>query len=137
LGDGQPLVLDVLDNAFDATDQIKTGTQIEVKYYPSYKTYLHADSAHNFSAATILPAPGEGTRKTWLGVRSRDTIQQYHSPIGIPAPIVGIEFIDPLPPERPNGGEYATRPDYYFKSSYTFTMNFAANHKPFAVVMYR
>jgi len=137
LGDGQPLVLDVLDNAFHPADQIRTGAQIEVNYYPGYKAYLHADSLHNFSEGTILPAPGEGTRKTWLGVRSHDSVQQHYSPIGIPAPIIGIEFIQPQPPERPIGGEYATRPDYYFKSSYTFTLDFAANHKPFAVVMYR
>jgi hypothetical protein len=137
LGAGQPLVLDVLDNAFDATDQIETGVQVEVNYYPGYKAYLHADASHNFSEGTILPAAGEGIRKTWLGVRSCDSAQQYYSPIGIPAPIIGIEFVQPVPPERPNGGEFATRPDYYFKSSYTLTMDFAVNHKPFAVVMYR
>lgn len=137
LGDGHPLVLDVLDNAFDPSDQIITGGQIDVNYYPGYKAYLHSDPLHNFTEATILPASGEGNRKTWIGARSLDSMQQYHSPVGIPAPIVALEFIKPLSPEQPRGGEFATWPDYYYKSSYTFTMDFKANHKPFAVVMYR
>lgn len=135
LGDGQSLVLHAIDNAFDTADQIVTGVHIEVNYYPGYKVYLHADSSHNFTEATILPAPGEGNRKTWLGSRSCDTTQAYHSPVGIPAPIVALEFIEPHQPEQPIGSEFATRPDYYFKSSYTFTIDFGL--KPFAVAMYR
>jgi hypothetical protein len=137
IGDGQPLELDVLDNAYDPNELISTGVQIEVNYYPGYRVYLHADTPHNLTEATILPAVGEGSRKTWLGARSCDSTQQYHSPVGIPAPIVALEFIEPLAPEQPIGGEFATWPDYYYKSSYTFTMDFKANHKPFAVVMYR
>jgi hypothetical protein len=140
VGDGQPLELDVLDNAYDPSDLntlISTGGLIEVNYYPGYRVYLHADPARNFTQGTILPAGGEGNRKTWLGGRSRDSTEQYYSPVGIPAPIVALEFIKALPPEQPHGGEYATWPDYYYKSSYTFTLDFAPNHKPFAVVMYR
>jgi hypothetical protein len=138
IGDGQPLELDVLDNAYDPKDAntlISTGGQIEVNYYPGYRVYLHADPSHNFTDGMVLPAAGEGNRKTWLAGRSRDTTQQYYSPVGIPAPIVALEFIKPLPPEQPHGGEFATWPDYYYKSSYTFTIDF--NHKPFSVVMYR
>lgn len=137
LGDGQPLVLHVMDNDYDASDPVLTGAQIQVGYYPSYKLYLHADSPHDFTEATILPATGEGNRKTWLGTRSHDSTHQYYSPVGIPAPIVALEFIEPLSPERPSGGEFATWPDYYYKSSYTFRLDFAPNHKPFAVVFYR
>jgi hypothetical protein len=137
VGDGQPLVLHVLDNSYDASDQILTGTHISVSYYPGYKVYLHADSPHNFTEATIRPVAGEGTRKTWLGTRSRDSTQLYYSPVGIPAPIIAPEFIEPVPPGQPSGGEFATWPDYYYKSSYTFQLGFAANHKPFAVVLYR
>ncbi|HXI24708.1 MAG TPA: hypothetical protein VNG71_12655 [Pyrinomonadaceae bacterium] len=140
IGDGQPLELDVLDNAYDPNDLntlISTGGQVEVNYYPGYRVYLHADPTHNFTQGAILPAGGEGNRKTWLAGRSRDTTKQYYSPVGMPSPIVALEFIKPFPPEQPHGGEFATWPDYYYKSSYTFTMGFAANHRPFAVVMYR
>ena len=135
LGDAQPLVLHAIDNAYDPNDQIITGVPVDVNYYPGYRVYLHVDPSHNFTEAAVLPAAGEGNRKTWLGARSCDTTQSYHSAVGIPAPIVALEFVKPLPPERPNGGEFATRPDFYYKSSYTFRLNFA--HKPFAAVMYR
>jgi hypothetical protein len=140
LGVNQPLVLHVLDNAYDPSDpgsQVTINTPVAVNYYPGYKVYLHADLPHNFTAATILPAAGEGNRKTWLGARSCDTLNACNSPVGIPAPVIALEFIEPLPPERPNGGEFATWPDYYYKSSYTFRLNFSPNHKPFAVAIYR
>jgi len=135
VGEGQPLVLHAIDHAYDLADLIATGVHLDVNYYPGYKVYLHADSSHNFTEATILPAPGEGHRKTWLGARARDTTLSNNSPVGIPAPIVALEFIEPHQPEQPIGSEYATRPDYYFKSSYTFTIDFGI--KPFAVAMYR
>lgn len=135
LGDGQPLVLHVIDNAYDPNDEVITGLPVTVNYYQGYKVFLHADPARNFTAATILPGAGEGNRKTWLGARSSDGSQSYHSPIGIPAPIVALEFVKPLPPEQPVGAEFATPPDFYYKSTYTFLMNLV--HKPFAVAMYR
>jgi hypothetical protein len=110
---------------------------VTVNYYPGYKVYLHADAAHGFGESTILPAAGEGSRKTWLGARSRDTAQQVFSAVGIPAPVVALEFVEPLAPGMPGGGDLATWPDFYFKSSYTFKIDFAPNHKPFAAAMYR
>jgi hypothetical protein len=136
----QPLVLHVLDNAYDPSDPgnwVITNTLVAVNYYPGYKVYLHADPSRNFTEAMILPAAGEGNRKTWLGARSRDTAQSYHSAVGIPAPIVALEFVEPSPPEQPQGGEFATWPDFYYKSSYTFKLDFASGHKPFSVVLYR
>ncbi|HXD32501.1 MAG TPA: hypothetical protein VN643_15370 [Pyrinomonadaceae bacterium] len=138
IGANLPLILHVLDNAYDANDPgslVITNTLLSVNYYPGYKVYLHADAAKNFTETAILPAAGEGNRKTWLGARSLDTSLSYHSPIGIPAPIIALEFVKPFPPERPNGGEFATRPDFYYKSTYTFRLDFT--HKPFAAVLYR
>lgn len=135
LGDGQPLVLHVMDNEYDPNDEVVTGVPVDVNYYPGYKVYLHAEPSHNFTEATILPAADEGSRKTWLGARSCDSTQQYHSAVGIPAAIIAFELDEPLPPGQPSGGEFATRPDFYYKSSYTFLINFA--HKPFSAAMYR
>lgn len=135
IGDGMTLVLHALDNTYDPADPIITSSVTQVNYYPGYKVYLHADTAVGFTDTAILPAAGEGSRKTWIGGRSVDTTEGYYSPVGIPTPIVAQEFIDPIAPEQPSGAEYATRPDFYYKSSYTYRMNFA--HKPFSVVMYR
>jgi hypothetical protein len=133
VGNGQPLVLHALDN--EPADLIQTGTGVIVNYYPGYRLYLHADAAYHFDASTIQPAAGEGTRKTWLGARATDTIEHLSSAVGIPAPIVAVELIPALAPAKPLGPEYATWPDFYYKSSYTFTIDFA--HKPFAAAMYR
>ncbi len=137
LGDGQPLVLHVIDNAYEMADQISTGVIVDVNYYPGYRVYLHAAPAHDLTEATIQPAAGEGNRKTWLGARSCDSLQLYYSAVGLPAPIIALEFVTPLAPEQPAGAEFATRPDYYYKSSYNFRLNFAPGHKPYAVAMYR
>lgn len=136
VGDSQPLVLYVIDN--DPADKIVSGAvPVMVSYYPGYRVYLHADAPHGFAETSLLPAAGEGSRKTWLGARSRDTVEGLYSPVGIPAPIVALEIIEPLPPAQPRGGDYATWPDFYYKSSYTFQIDFADHHKPFSVAMYR
>jgi hypothetical protein len=138
LGDGQPLVLHAVDNAFDPTDSldvVTTTLPVAVNYYPGYKVYLHADAPRNFDEAAMLPAAGEGQRKTWLAARSRDTTQALYSAVGIPVPIVALEFVTPLPPAQPIGPEFATWPDFYYKSTYTFLINFV--RKPFATAIYR
>lgn len=140
LGGSQPLVLHALDNAYSPNNpgsNVLAGAHVDVNYYPGYRAYLHADTSHGFTEAAIMPAAGEGNRKTWLGARSCDSARGYFSPVGIPAPIVALEFVEPKKPGLPRGAEYATRPDFYYKSSYTFRMNFADGHKPFTVVMYR
>ena len=135
LGDGQPLVLHVFDNDYDPADPIATNQPVTVNFYPGYKTYLQAEPAHSFTSAAILPAPKEGTRKTLLAARTRDTAGQIFSPVGIAAPIVAFEHIEPLPPKQPVGPEFATWPDFYYKSSYTFVIDFT--HEPFSVAFYR
>lgn len=137
VGNGQPLVLYAFDNAYDPLDEVATDAPVAVNYYPGYKVYLHAAASHNFDEATIMPASGEGHRKTWLAARARDTALQYHSAVGTPAPVVALEFVEPLAPARPVGADYATWPDVYYKSSYTFTLDFQSQHKPFSVALYR
>ncbi len=139
LGDEvEPLVLYVIDNAYneqDPNENVITDERVTVNYYPGYKFYLFAEPEHDFTEATIQASEGEGNRRTWLGARACDNRQAYYSDVGIPAPIVALEFVEPFPPGKPAGGEFATRPDYYYKSSYTFRLDF--EHKPYAVVMYR
>lgn len=135
LGTGLPLRIFAVDNTFSSTDRIPTGNGIVVNYYPGYRVYLLSDIAHHLDEAHILPAAGEGHKKTWMGVVSVDSAENFNSNIGIPAPLVAMELIEPFPPEAPGGAEYATRPDFYYKSTYTFTVQFT--HQPFAAVFYR
>jgi hypothetical protein len=133
IGDGLPLVLHALDD--DPANAVETGPSVWVNYYPGYRLYLHAMPGNHFDSTTIQPAAGEGTRRTWLGARAVDTVQHYESPVGIPAPIVAVELHEPFAPGRPRGADYATWPDYYFKSSYTFLLSFT--HEPYSVALYR
>lgn len=135
LGTGFPLRIFAVDNTYDSSDPIQTGIGVDVNYYPGYKVYLLKDSAHNLDEAHILPSVGDGHKKTWMGAVTMDSVENYSSNVGIPAPIIAMELVDPIPPEAPGGADYATRPDYYYKSTYTFTMQFA--HQPFAVAVYR
>ncbi|MEM9823133.1 MAG: hypothetical protein AAF985_18785, partial [Bacteroidota bacterium] len=135
LGTGLPLRIFAVDNTYSLTDRIPTGNGIDVNYYPGYRVYLLADAAHDLDEAHILPAAGDGHKKTWMGAVSCDSLEGYSSNVGIPAPLIAMEFIEPFPPEAPGGGAYATRPDFYYKSTYTFTVQFT--HEPFAAAFYR
>lgn len=112
-----------------------------VNYYPGYKVYLHADSAHGFDQTVLEPASGEGSRTTVIGVRSVDNDVHevsgalYRSAVGAPQLVTAVEILTPMPPRKPKGLKYATPPDGYGKSSYALTIDF--DHKPFALAVYR
>jgi hypothetical protein len=123
------------------TGAILTGPNQLVNYYPGYKLYLHADPAKGFERASVMPAPGDGSRMTMLGVRSIDNFTHddagdaYHSPVGIPQLLTALEVVAPEEPDKPTGLKYATPPDTEGKSSFTLTTTF--KHAPFAAVFYR
>lgn len=115
-----------------------------VNYYPSYKVYLGADAAHGFSAATVMPATGEGSRMTLVGARACDLTSldtaglpyDYRSSMSVPAAIAAVEIVPAGIPDRPTGLAYATPPDGYANSSYGFTTSFGGR-TPFALVFFR
>jgi len=139
---GGTLELIAVDASGEADPVIAApNSSILVNYYPGYKVYLHADSAHGFDADSIMPAPGGGSKATLLGLRAVDTStldllnQPYRSPLGVPQPLIAAEIIDPKVPLKPKGLKYAAPPDAYAKSSYTLTVDFS--HRPFAAAFYR
>lgn len=133
------LVVYAQDPAFDPTDTnydaIQTGVNIEANFYPGYKIYLYADSGFGLTENNILPDEGEGMRYSIFGFRGVDTDDDFVSRISIPAVMYAQELIEALPPEQPEGGVYATRPDFYGRSTYTFTTKY--QHKPHGVLFYR
>jgi hypothetical protein len=135
IGTALPLKIFAVDTSYNVTDPILIGVNVPNNFYPGYRAYLYVDATAGLNELNTLPTAGSGSRKTWMSARSCDTTQGYHSGLGIPAPMIAMEFIDPLPPEGPNGGTYATPPDFYFKSTYTFSMQF--QHAPFSAAMYR
>lgn len=122
---------------------IQTGGGLAVNFHPGYKVYLTTDNfnGNNFDEATMLPATGEGSKKTYMAIRSVDSrindilLDDCVSVISNPAQVLAQEIIVPLPPNPPQGPLYATRPDFYGKSTYTLDTSFLNN--PYAVIFYR
>lgn len=141
---GGDLQLRAVDDSGD-TNLVVTGAGKLVNYYPGYKVYLHADPARGFGAGTIMPGQGEGTKTTLIGLRSADNttidasgqLYLYRSSLGVPQILTAVEILEPKVPQTPMGLKYATPPDTFDKSSFTLTVNFASQHKPFAAVFYR
>lgn len=132
---GQNLVLYILDPEFNDNNPnnglpgyIKIGKQ-PVAYYPGYKLYLHADSVAGLTEAAILPAEEESEHYSIFGLRSSESGELF-SRISMPALMFAQALTEPKQPEPPKGGMYATRPDFYGKSTYTFKTLFA--HKPYS-----
>jgi hypothetical protein len=120
------------------------GTSIvKVNYYPSYKVYLYHNASYNLTEEQILPAEGEGSRYSIFGLKTVDENNTdssgvlYKSRFSVPAPMIAQEIIEAKTPDGPLGAKYATRPDFYGKSTYTFTTKYVPNHKPFGVLFYR
>ena len=123
---------------FVYTDPIKTGTQV-VNYQPGYKVYLYADG-DVLSENSILPADQEeNVRYSIAGLRScyiDNFNNKYFSKFSAPALMFAQHLVPPLQPERPEGiADYATRPDSFGKSTYTFTTQF--EHIPHSILFAR
>lgn len=122
----------------------ETSITQKINYYPSYKVYLYRNDLMNLNKNTVLPQGEEEIRYTIFGLRSKDlanefvydNTEDYFSKMSVPAIIFANAILEPLQPEKPSGGFYATRPDYFGKSSYTFTTKYGSLtniHKPYAV----
>ncbi|MBR5434238.1 MAG: hypothetical protein IK117_07365 [Bacteroidales bacterium] len=131
----------VQDSDFDAdsnsntTRNIQTGSNISVQFYPGYRVYLYADNNADFNVANIIPKAGEGDKTTYMAARSKDSSMGYVSLLTKPTPLYAMELIEAIPPEVPMGGMYATRPDFYNKSTYTFRVK--CHHRPYSIAFYR
>jgi hypothetical protein len=124
-------------------------------YHPSYKFYLKTDqglnpvtglpvppATTNFDNSEILPVlsdPNEGNRQTYMAVRSFDAKNDYESFLSNPVVLLAQKIQLPVAPGKPAGPLYATRPDYYGKSTYTFDskLDTTGGRVPYSVVFYR
>jgi hypothetical protein len=142
-----PLEIIVFDPTY-STNPIIYGTNKDVNFHPSYRVYLYYEnSGSKFNDDYIFPVTGEGTRQTIMTARSADTttipnpldplvcLTSYLAP---PVVLNAREIVLPSVPVLPVGPLFATRPDFYGKSTYTFdTKIIPANPKPFAMVFFR
>ena len=145
---GNVLRLYVYDPEFDTPDpatsnlvKIVTGTGVEVNFHPGYRVYLEAETGTNdlFNKTHIVPQPGSATKFTYFAARSRDSANGKTSLPSIPNLLLGRRIIVPVPPGVPMGPLFATRPDFYGKSSYTFDVEVevTSERKPFALQFFK
>jgi hypothetical protein len=140
IGTAADLVVYAIDGSFppvasNAYDYIKTGNT-KVNYYPGYKVYLYKDVANGITKEKILPPTGSDIRYSIFGLRSHSVEEGFVSKMSVPVLMFAQAITEPVRPQKPSGGMYATRPDFFGKSSYTFTTKYgtvAEPHQPYAV----
>jgi len=123
--------------ATEPISEIVTGNEILVNYYPTYNVYLYSDSTNNLTANNVLPEDGKTVKYSIFGLRTIDKQHSfnnefYSSKFSSPAIMLGQKITLPQPPNKPEGSFYATRPDFYGRSTYSFTTDFFS-HEPFGV----
>jgi len=140
------LSLIIQDPYFDTDDPnydaIQMGSDIEVNFYPGYKAYIYENSSFGIDEQNILPNQEEGVRYSIFGFRSCDSnggcdpvSGSCLSKISVPCLMFAQYLPEPKTPEQPEGSLYATRPDFFGRSTYTFTTKF--KQKPYGVLFYR
>lgn len=161
---GGNLVLVATDPTFQITRDLSTATPFDpigeyvpivtgttqANYHPSYLLYLTVDETpitggnNAFNEDSILPVLNEGSRQTFLGLRAIDSeknnplTDNLASRMSVPAAINAMEIRNPEPPAEPSGPSYATRPDFYGKSTYTMDISFPyVEDEPYSVLLYK
>jgi hypothetical protein len=122
-------------------NEIQTGSDVSINYYPSYFLYLYKNVENNLTKDTVLPTGDQISKQTIFGLRTVDIDnkdingKEYKSRFSVPSLMVGLKITLPQQPEQPKGSLYATRPDFYGKSTYSFTTKF--KQRPYSVQFYR
>lgn len=124
-----------------ASEPLRTGVR-NVNFHPGYRVYLKPEPLANFDRATLLPAAGQATKTTFMATRANDHLggaSFIRSVLTVPVPLMAREILEPEIPGLPAGPTYATRPDYYGKSTYTFDtrVNTSGGRKPYAMMFFR
>jgi hypothetical protein len=132
-----PLIIWAYDPEY-AANPITTGTAIDVNFHPGYKVYLDNEPLNGFDKTTLLPAAEENKKESILALRAIDDTFPIaeKSNISIPAVLIGINKREPIKPQKPLGPAFATRPDTFGKSSYTFDVDITEGD-PFSLAFYR
>ncbi|KAF2330539.1 vWA domain-containing protein [Flavobacterium ginsenosidimutans] len=110
-----------------------------VNYYPSYKVYLYADPVSGITKENIQPRENESTHYSSFGISTYSKpVIGYKSKISIPCPMYAVKVEKTEKPEEIIGGSlYATRPDFYNRSTFTFTTKYNEDRKPYGLLHYR
>ncbi|MCJ7932804.1 MAG: hypothetical protein MUW56_04030 [Chryseobacterium sp.] len=137
----EPILYDQMQNVPKLPSNPLTGDSVMINYYPSYKVYLYKNTANNLTQDAILPEGEEEVRYSVFGLKSVDNDYvdmqgaKYKSKFSVPAVMFANRIVIPKQPELPTGSTYATRPDQFGKSTYSFITNY--QQKPYSVQFYR
>ncbi|HEY1045539.1 MAG TPA: hypothetical protein VGF79_03810, partial [Bacteroidia bacterium] len=107
-------------------------------FHPGYKVYLSAESANDFDRDHIMPLGAEYKKATLMAIRSVNTAPtpDIVSRISQSVPLMAYMKRDPVKPNQPEGARFATRPDVYAQSTYTFDLQLE-DEKPFSLMCYK
>ncbi|MFK7750000.1 MAG: hypothetical protein AB8B65_16520, partial [Kordia sp.] len=133
--DVQVLAFDPIFSTDTGYDPIQIGTNISVNFYPGYKVYLYENQTYGLTEANLLPGDDEEVHNSIIGLRSHQIADPFYSNISIPKIMFAQKDVPALQPEQPEGAKYATRPDFFGRSTYTITTEY--QHKPHGVLFYR
>lgn len=136
--DSGDLKIYALDESF-ASDPLQSGNlrTASVNFYPGYRVYLYHNTSCRLTENDILPqTDGILEKYSIFGLRSIDLQYiNYTSRISIPSIMFARKIEAPQVPQQPFGAKYATKPDYFGRSSYAFTTTYS--HQPFSVTFLR
>ena len=130
--------------AYDATfsspgySPITTGSGVAVNFHPGYRVYLKAQTGL-LDQATTLPGQMQSTKQSFLAARSRNSTIATESSLTTAAVIQAQKMNPPEQPALPLGPMYATRPNFFGKSSWTMDVKVAVDstREPYSMVFYR
>lgn len=107
-------------------------------FHPGYRVYLTAEPANDFDRDHLVPDSTEFKRTSFLALRAIDDTETpaLESRISPPVPFVAYWKKAPAPQPRPTGKRFATRPDTYGQSTYTFDVQIG-EEAPFSLMCYK
>jgi hypothetical protein len=137
------IVLHAYDPYYTPSEYILTGSSgVYINFHPGYRIYLAPEG--NFNKNNILPAGTSQIRKTMIAAKAYDGTNGYYAadsfkaPFSSPAVLTALKQNLPVKPLDPqNDSFFATKPDRFGKSSYTFDTEISTAHAPFAFSFYR
>jgi len=127
----------IIDNLANPEPNPVVRSNVNINFHPGYRVYITAETG--FDRQEILPLIGTNSKSTLMAARSFDVENNISSSLSNPSVILAREISVPVPTGIPMGPLFATRPDFYGKSTWTFDteVNLDNGRQPFSLVFYR
>jgi hypothetical protein len=123
-----PLILIIYDAGYQDDPIVVSpddNTTVPVNYHPGYRTYFFPEPLPAaFNAANILPASGQNSLKTMIGLQTADTQtgSNFSSGVSTPAILLALNITVPVQYEAPVAAALKVRPDANGDAAFTFDL---------------